>query len=355
MAKRADRPKTITVVGAGAEADAWARALRGVEGVETERVAAAGEDELLTSLSRPDVDAVAFTAAVPDLPGLIRQAVMARRHVLVAGPTALSSAQLLALDELARRRERAILFDTGALGDERLAFVRKMTGGPQGLWRPRYVRSLRTGVHGPATLDELAIADLAIVLSLVAGTPAEVSALSPRADDEAGAADVAMVTVSFDGGPVARVDVSTVEPWLRQEIVVACDGRTVVVDALDARAPLQIHAATRHHGPQRDAQWAETVSEHPIGDAGNRQARVADLFVAAVRGHDASVTNARDLADAALVWEKARESMARGGEGVSIGGPMSVARPVLQLIHGGGRRVEAAVPELTVVRGPRPA
>ena len=42
----------ITVVGTGAQADQQARALRGIEGVEIERLAAATEDELLENLSQ---------------------------------------------------------------------------------------------------------------------------------------------------------------------------------------------------------------------------------------------------------------------------------------------------------------
>jgi predicted dehydrogenase len=348
------RATVVSVVGEGAGADDWVRALRGIEGVETERVAGCGEDELLAALSREGVDAVAFASAVPDLPGAVRRALMARRHVLVGFPVALSSAQLTALDELARRRGRAVVFDSGGLGDERLGFVRKMTTGPQGLWRPRYARSLRTGTHGSATLDELAISDLATVLSIMPGTPVWVSAVSPRADEDAAGADVAMATIVMDDGATVRVDVSTIEPWLRQEVVVACDGRTVVLDALDARAPLQIHAATRHRVPQAGGQWAETVSEHPAGDHMSREARAATAFVAAVRGGAAEATNASALAVAALAWEKARESVALGGEGVSIAGQAG-SRPALQVIEGGGKHVDSDAPALKVIRTPRRA
>lgn len=344
--------KTITVVGDGAEADAWVRALRGIDGVTAERLTAATEDELLESLSRSGVDAVAFTSAVPDLPGAIKRSVMAGRDVLVAMPIALRSRQLLAVGELAQRRGRVILFDTGSLADERLDFVRKMTSGTQSLWRTRYVRSLRTGVHGASTLDELAIADLVTVLSIAGGTPSSVSAVAPRVDDETGAADVAMVTLSFDGGPVARVDVSLVEPALRQEIVIACDGRSVVLDSLDARAPLQIQASARHRGPQHGGQWAETISEHPLGDASDRLSRAALMFITALRKRDLTATNAVALATATLVWETARASIARGGEQLAItaGAPLPDARrPALQLIHGGGHRSESAPPELTLV------
>ncbi|HYM16339.1 MAG TPA: hypothetical protein VEZ14_12340 [Dehalococcoidia bacterium] len=354
-AKRTLTSRTvINVVGDGAEADAWVRALRGVEGVETERLAA-GEDALLSALSRPEVRAIAFASAAPDLSGVLRRTLMARRHVLVGPPVALASGQLSALAALAVARGRTIVFDTGALGDERFAFVRRMTGGTQGLWRPRYVRSLRTGVHGAATLDELAINDLATVLSLVGGTPAQVSAVSPRVDDEAGAADVVMATVSLEGGPIVRVDVSMMEPWLRQEVVVACDGRTVVLDALDARAPLQIHAATRHRVPQGGGQWAETVSEHPAGDDTSRRARAASAFAEAVRTDGVSLTNAGDLAIAAHIWERARESLARGGERVAIAGPGGSVRPALRVIHGGGQHIDAEAPALTLLRPSRPA
>jgi predicted dehydrogenase len=350
---------TITVVGTGAEADQQARALRGADGVAIERLAGASEDELLESLSRGAAHAVAFASPAPDLPNAIKRAVMAGRHVFVPLPVALSSRELRALDGLAARRQRVILFDNGSLGDERLAFVRKMTGGQHALWRPRYIRSLRTGAHGSATLDELAVADLGVVLAAAGGTPSRVSAFAPRVDDETGAADAAMVTLSFDGGSVAQLDVSLIEPMLRREVAIACDGRTIVLDAFDQRAPLQIQAAARHRGPQASGQWAETVSERPLGDAGDRVARAAAAFVDAVRTGDAAATNAAEMADAALVWETARESMARGGELLSLaaaGAYPEAKRPALQLIRGGGRRVDdRPAPELTLVaRGEHP-
>ena len=338
-----DTSITVLVVGTGAESDAWARALRGVDAVDVERLSGTTDDDLLEGLSRGGVDAVAFTAPVADLAGAIKRAAMSRRHVLVAGPVALTSTQLLALDELATRRGRTILFDTGSLADERLAFVRKMTTGAQALWRPRYIRALRTGTQTRGTLDELAIGDVAAVLSIAGGLPGAVSAVAPRVDDETGAADVAMVTLAFDGGPVARVDVSLVEPLPRQEIVVACDGRTMVLDAMDARAPLQIQATASHRGPARGGQWAETVTEHPLGDAGDRMSRAAALFAAAVRSDGAEQTNAREIAAAALVWETARASMSRGGEMVALPASSPLVesrRPSLQLIEGGGHRVE---------------
>ncbi len=330
------RDLRITVTGDPGQSERWARALRAVEGVSARVLQAPNDDESLAELTRDDVDAVAFATPAADLPTSIRRALIAGRNVLLAGPVALDAKQLRAIDASARARRCLVMVDTGVRCDERFAFVRKMVCGRQALWRPLYVRSLRTG-DSRHSLDELAIADIATVLQIAGATPAHVSAVSPRADDETGTANVAMATLMFDGGLVARIDVSLLEPEPRYEIAVACDGRTLMVDAYNERTPLQIQAAGKHRGPQRSGAWAETINEHPVSDEGERIARSAAAFVSAVRSADAAATNLADLATAALVWERARESMTSGGERVSIADDDdAISRPVLRLIEGAG-------------------
>jgi predicted dehydrogenase len=343
------RPVNLTISGDGADSGRWARAFRAIEGVSVERIAG-DDDAALADLSQPGRDAVVLVAPHSDLAGAIRRATLAGRHVFVAGPDGLGSKQLLALGDLARRRNRAIVFDGGALGDEQLAFVRKMTTGANALWRPRYLRALRTGERG-LTLDALAVTQLARVLAVAGGVPAMVSAVTPRIDDESGTADVAFITLWFDGGPVARVDVSLLEPQLRDEMVVGCDARTIVLQPLDREAPLLIRAAANHRGPKRGGDWAETVTEHPVGEPRERIQCAAEIFVAALRAGDASATNAEEAARAALTWERARASIGRDGEPVRIDDPCAAAqRPAFELIHGGGHATgERSAARLTVV------
>lgn len=348
------RPSNVAIAVAGSNegASAVARALRSVEGTSVETVGAS-DDELLSCLSRPEIDAIAFSAGVGDLPGLLRRTLLAGRHALVASPVALAAKQLTALDELARRRDRVLMFDDGNAHDERIAFIRRMTSGPTALWRPRYIRALRTGPHGDATLDEIAVSEISRVIAIMGGSPARISAFAPRISDEDGADDAAMMTLAFEGGAAARIDISLAEPMLADEVTVACDGRTIVLDAFDLRAPLQIHAGARYRGPQSHGQWAETVSEHPLSTLGDQATRAAQAFVEAVRGRDLVASNARAMAAAALVWETARDSIARGGEVIALAmaDPVSARRPELHLIRGGGHRVEdAPAPELTLVR-----
>jgi predicted dehydrogenase len=274
---------------------------------------------------------------------------MAQRHVFVALPVAITERQLLSLDDAARRRSRTLIFDTPSFGDERLAFVRKMTAGPTALWQARYVRSLRTGTS-TASLDELAIAEIATMLSLFDEPPARVSAISPRIESELSAPDAVMLTISFASGAVARLDISTAEPAARHEITIACAGRTIVIDALDSRRPLQIQSAGGHGGPMR-GQWAETVSEHPSAETPDRLSAAAAAFVAATRSGAAEATNAAMVAGAASVWEHARRSIAADGDPQSLVAQdvTRSMRPELQLIRGRGRTSERSSASLTLV------
>jgi predicted dehydrogenase len=348
-------PLGVTLVGAGPGALPWQRGLRGVDGVDIVAIDAESSDALLGALADPSRAAVAIVTPHPDLAGAIKRALVARRHVFVAGPAAIAARQLLTLDALARSRGCVLLFDSEGLGDERLAFVRRMVGGAQALWRPRYVRALRTGADEHHTLDELAIAQIEYVLALLAASPARVSALAPGAGHETGAADAAMVTLVFDSGPVARIDLSTLEPQPRHEVTIACENRTIVLDAYDLRAPLQVQAAQEHRGPQRGA-WNEMVSEHPAASAADRTVRAAQAFVSAARARDLNASNTREIAAAAAVWERARASIAAGGDFVAIAPTDDgAARPTLRVIQGGGKSTPSAAPELTLVHPPHAA
>jgi predicted dehydrogenase len=340
------RDVTVTLAGEGAEAERWARLLRGIDGVSVSDDPAYS-DAAADIESTDAVHAAVFVTPVADLHSSIKRALVAGQHVLVAGPVALNAPYLTALDVIARARRRVAMFDSGSANDERLAFARRMTGGRQPIWRPRYVRALRTG-RTAAGLDELAIAEIEVVLGILGGAPSSVSAVAPRSDDESGAAGVAMITLLFEGGAVASIDVSLVEPQPRHEVTIACDGRTIVLDTLDARAPLQIHGAGRHNGPQR-GQWAETVIEHPLAPVSDAATRTADAFIAAARAEDAAATNAACVALAARVWECARTSISRFGQPQPLV-ESAVEPPSLRLIHGRGRSDDRAhAPRLTVV------
>jgi predicted dehydrogenase len=345
----------LTMAVAGDDPARWLAALRGVDGVAADRIDLRAPDDLLETLARDEVGAIALAGSLSDLSGAIKRSLVANRHVLVFGASALASKQLLALDALARRRGRVLIFAPDCFADARIEFVRKMTSGANALWRPRYLRSLRTGPSLSATIDALAITDIACTVMILGGTPARVSAIAPRLDDESGGGDVAMVTLMFDSGPVARIDVSLIEPEPRHELILGCEGRTVTLDSYDARAPMRIESAGRGRTSRAmQGGWIETMTEHPLEDSVDRYTRAATAFVEAVRARDLAAPNARQMADAAHVWERARESMLRGGELLDIDPSGEIERPKLKLIVGGGHfDVAHPAPDLTVIDGGR--
>lgn len=338
-------PVSVLVAGAGAEAAGVARAFRGTEGVAV-TVATAGTPEAIAqAITASDVSLVAIVPPADDLHVIVRRALVRRCDVVICGPAGLSPQQALALDDIARRRERMLMFDAPQLADPRWTFARKMTAGARAMWSPRFIRSLRTGTESRASVDEAGIYDVQGVLAIAGTLPATVSAVAPSPS-------LMSVTMSFGDGRAARVEVSLEEQPRRREIAVVCDGRSIVIDDYDARSPLQVHAAVRGER----ARMSEPLLEHGEASGEGRLQRFAAMVADAVRSRDASAANARDIAEAALVWQTARASAARGGEALSLPATSPLVhpgRPELRLIRGGGRPdardQEHAAPALRLV------
>lgn len=344
----------VTVAG-GDDAAQWTAAFRGTPGVIL-RMCPAAAGALLDDLADADADAVALASPVADLGDVVRRYLAAGRHVFVAGPAMLGSAHLIALEAMARRGQRVLLFDDGAVADPHVAFARKMSGGDQALWRPRYIRYLRAD-PAAVTVDEAAVAALDTLIELTRMEVESMSCVAPSSADGFGI-EAAMMSLLFADGLVAGVDVTTIEPEPRDEMRIVCDDRTIVLDRIDQVTPLRIQSARSHRGPGEAAAaeggWTEIISERPPVLTTRRHTRVAEAFVSAVRARDVSATNARQMAVATRLWETARDSIARGGESVEVL-PLEVeqeARPQLQLIKGGaeGHDDERGAPGLTVVR-----
>lgn len=340
-----DAAISVLVAGAAAEVAPFARAFRALEGVTVTTAGATSPDAVAEAITPSGVSLLAVVPPLPDLHAVIRRALVRRCDVAVCGPVALSSQQALALDDIARRRDRMLMFDAPHVADERWAFVRKMTSGARAMWSPRFVRSLRAGAPGRASLDDLGIYNVQSVLAIADGLPATVSAVAPSA----ALLSLAMI---FSDGRAARVEVSLEEQPPRHDVAIVCDGRSIIIDDYDARSPLQVHAAVRGER----ARMSEPLLEHGDTSAEGRRLRFAETIVAAARSRDLAAANARDFAEAALVWETARASAARGGETLPLPATSPLvqpARPELRLIRGGGRHddadTERAAPALRLV------
>ncbi len=343
---------TTAVVGDDAAAYAWARALRGCDGSDVRTLQSS--DDLFGDLADSELDAVCFASPMRDLGAMVKRAIIARKHVLVATGIA-DSHQLILLDELARNRECVLLFDACGLADEALDTVRATVRDEHPIRRPRYIRAHRS-VPGATALEGSALDAISRVLTLTGGLPAYVGALAPRFDDEDEDPSLVGITLRFESGLVARLDVVSMEPEAGDTITIMCEGRTTVVDSDSAVAPVRVLSATRRGDAERTGGPPSLKSEQLAIAPGSREERVASAFVEAVRSHQ-PLCNARELASAALVWETAMASLALGGEMIALSAThplIAISRPQLQVIRGGGNTVESAsVPRLRLVQGGR--
>ena len=281
------------------------------------RLASPLDDALLEPLRRTTSTAVAFAAPVADL--------AARDQARADGrpPRVRRRARRAALDgscqrstTLARRRERADPVRYGRAGRRAPRLRAQDDGRPAGALAPAIPpRAAHRRCRRRVARRSWQSPRSRLCWRSWAATPARVSAFAPRVDDESGAAgrrDAHAGVRRRAGGPHRRQPGRAA--GCASEIAVACDGRTIVLDALDARAPLQIHAANRHHGPEagglgRDRERAPGVRGRATAPRG-----VASSFVSAARARDASAATQPSSRPRPRVWEKARESMARGGE-----------------------------------------
>ena len=344
----------IAVAGTGDSVPAWGRALRACEGVDVRTLSGASADDVLNELADKELGAIVFASPLRELGAMVKRAVVARKHVLAA-PGVGDSILLLDLDELARRRGRTLLFDACGLSDNRLAFVRRATRGDNPLRRPRHLRVLRSAPgQGADALEDMALEAISRVLVLSGELPCRVSAYAPRFQDENAAPPFIGVTLTFPSGASAHIEISAAEPEPRDELTAITESRTITLDALSQTAPLRVLSLVRRG--ERAVEHFGARAETVAGAERSRCDRVAASFVEAIRaGH--AVCNARQFAGAALVWETARSSMARGGEftALPLHHPLvATPRPNLYVLEGGGQTTErAAAPVLRVMQGGR--
>lgn len=338
----------IGVVGGDELGRRWRQSLLGIEGIRIEHFSTSSGEDLATAFTERSLQAIVLASPESNVLALAKRALVSRCHVMMAGYGAVDSKHVLELQELARGRRLSLLFDTGGFADEGIEFARRMTRGDEPIWRRRYLRALRCETS-EVSLDAVGLDAMSRLLALCDGLPVKVSALATRFDAESGIDGAATVALGFEGDFLARLDVSLMEAERRDEITMACEGRTALVERANGHSAVQIATSA-----SRDARHALTIEVVSPGGADRLQEAAAE-FVATVRKRT-HASNTRDIAGAALVWETARASMARGGDSLPLPSNhplIATSRPSLQVIEGGGHTTETAAPRLRVLQGGR--
>jgi predicted dehydrogenase len=191
----------------------------------------------------PEVDALVIATPARSHAGLVRRALERGKHVLVEKPLALSTAEAVGLAELAERAGLVLLVGHTFEYNPAVTKIRALLdAGELGeLW---YLHSQRVNLgriqRDVSALWSIGPHDVSIANYLVGSPPRWVSARGARYLHEE-VEDVVFATLGYDGGVLAHLHVSWLDPSKVRRTTVVGSRRMVVFDDLDSEAKLRVY------------------------------------------------------------------------------------------------------------------
>jgi len=194
-------------------------------------------------LTDPDIDAIAVAAPVSRHFELGMATLRAGKHLWLEKPMAETSLQARKLIDEAERRERVLFVDhtfiyTGA--------VRKMAEIVKGgkLGRVYYYDSIRVNLglfqHDVSVISDLAVHDFSILDHLLGEPPIAVSASG--ANHFPGTQEnLAYITLFYNSGTIAHVNVSWLAPVKVRQILVGGSKKMIIYDDLQPSEKIKVY------------------------------------------------------------------------------------------------------------------
>jgi predicted dehydrogenase len=193
-------------------------------------------------LDDPAVDAVCVATRVSAHHAVVKDALLAGKHVLVTKPMADSTAKAAEIVELASRQKRKVLVDHTFVFSSPVRKIRELIQTGE-LGRICYADLTRMNLGPPA--PDLDVAwdfmphDISILLHWFGEAPQAVSAQGwhfVRKDF----CDVAMARLEFAGGRFARIHASWLSPQKVRQAYIFAERKMVIYDHLDPIAPVKV-------------------------------------------------------------------------------------------------------------------
>lgn len=205
-------------------------------------------------LGDASVDAVAISTPVASHYELARRALEAGKHVMVEKPITRTSEQARQLIELAEARDRLLMVGHVFEYNASILALKDLVDRGE-LGRVLYMTFVRTNL-GPVRTDvnalwDLASHDLSIMRCLLGEPPKDVTARG-HSWLNAAVEDAVFATFSFEGGALAHVNVSWLNPAKVRRITVVGDKKMAMWDDLALQRPIQIY--DRHVERQGDVE-----------------------------------------------------------------------------------------------------
>jgi predicted dehydrogenase len=198
--------------------------------------------DLTTLLSTGEVEAVLVATPPRTHHALVRQALEAGRHVLVEKPLATTAADAHDLVRLAEREDLVLMPGHTFVYSPAVNTVRRLIhDGTVG--DVYFITSSRMNLgkyQADGVVCDLAPHDLSILLYWLEEPVTQVSA-SARSVFQAGVPETAFLTLTFESGTTANVQVSWLAPRKVRQTVIVGSNRMVVYDDTNSDEPIRIY------------------------------------------------------------------------------------------------------------------
>lgn len=302
------RPK-VAVIGLGYWGPNWVRVMQGLADCDLVAVCdqqpaalariaqqlpptVATHLQVQAILDDPTCTAVVIATDIPTHADLVRQALLAGKHVLVEKPLALTAAECQSLGQLADAQDRVLLVGHTFLYNAAVRYLKNLID--QGdLGQVFYLHSQRLNLGRVQTktnpLWSLAVHDVAIVLYLLGQNPVAVQCtgqdfLTP------GVPDVVFMHLTFPSGVRAQIHASWLDPEKKRQVTVVGSQKMVVYDDVSVDRKIAVYDKGIDKGLDNGAQTlvgrdsVTGLADHPgpdFSDFGEFQLRVrsGDMWI----------------------------------------------------------------------------
>ncbi|MDT0631802.1 Gfo/Idh/MocA family oxidoreductase [Rubrivirga sp. S365] len=273
------------------------------------------------------VEAVVVAVETPLHYEVALAALEAGKHVFVEKPLAQTAAEA---ERLVREaRERGLRLMVGHLLRYHPAFRHVERLAADGaLGEIRYVHSMRVNLgvvrDRENAFDSLAPHDLAVAQALLPGRPVAVAAQG-QAFLQPGVEDVVFATVTYEGGQIAHLHCSWLDPHKVRRTTVVGSEKMATVDDMEPAEKVRVY--DKGIDPSAEAGYASFAGALTVRSGDIVVPRIApaeplrlevEEFVASVREGRPALTDGDDGLAVVRVLEAARRSLAEGGARVEI-------------------------------------
>jgi predicted dehydrogenase len=280
--------------------------------------------ELDALLADPDVDAVLVATPPRTHHAVVRAALEAGKHVLVEKPLATTSADARDLIDVAEEQGVVLMPGHTFVYSPPVNKVRELIQSDV-VGEVYFVTSSRMNLgkyQSDGVILDLAPHDLSILLYWLGDRVSEVSATG-RSVFQPDVPETAFITLTFEGGAKANVQLSWLAPRKVRDMIVVGSRRMIQYDDLAA------DEAVRVYDRGLDLEFPQTFGEHqltyrsgdivmPRLDAAEPLSRELEDFARAIREGTTPRSNAELGLEIVLAMEAAQRSLDRNGEPVTI-------------------------------------